>query len=81
MTARGVAAIRRWYGTTARRRARLWEAFSVAEFLGRFIAAYGELTASAPPSYGARVWTGMRSTWFQATSRAYAGLLAQPPAG
>jgi glycosyltransferase involved in cell wall biosynthesis len=70
-------ALARRYGEAAR--LRLGEAFSVAGFLGRFTAVYDELTGSAPPSCWARVWMAMRSTWFQVTSRAYAGLLSQPP--
>ena len=67
------------YGKAAR--ARLQAEFSVAGFLGRFTAIYDELTASAPPSCCARVSTAVRSTWFQITSRAYAGLVSEPPAG
>jgi L-malate glycosyltransferase len=71
-------ALARHYGEAAQ--ARLRQAFSVAGFLARFTAAYDELTASAPPAWYARMWTAIRSTWFQVTSRAYAGLLADPPA-
>lgn len=65
------------YGAAAR--ARLREAFNVAGFLVKFTAVYDELAGSALPSGLARIWTGVRSTWFQMTSRAYAGLLAEPP--
>jgi glycosyltransferase involved in cell wall biosynthesis len=71
-------ALARRYGEAAR--VRLGEAFSVAGFVGRFLGVCDELTAAAPPSCWARVWVAMRSTWFQATSRAYAGLLSEPPA-
>jgi L-malate glycosyltransferase len=67
----------RRFGEAAR--ARLREAFSVAGFLGRFTEVYDEMTASAPPAWYARMWTAIRSTWFQVTSRAYAGLQADPP--
>jgi len=70
-------ALARRYGEAAH--ARLREVFSVAGFVGRFTAVYDELTASAPPSCWARVGMGIRSTWFQLISRAYAGLLAEPP--
>jgi hypothetical protein len=69
-------ALARRYGEAAR--VRLGEAFSVAGFVGKFTAMYDELTASAPASCWARVWMAMRSTWFQVTSRAYAGLLSEP---
>jgi hypothetical protein len=59
-------------------RVRLGEAFSVAGFVGRFLGVCDELTVAAPPSWWARVWMAMRSTWFQITSRAYAGLRAPP---
>jgi len=70
-------ALARRFGEAAR--ARLQEAFSVAGFLGRFLGVYDELTVSAPPSGWVRIWRGMRSSWFQLTSRVYAGLLSQPP--
>jgi L-malate glycosyltransferase len=72
-------ALARRYGEAAR--ARLGEAFSVVGFLGKFTAVYDELTASAPPLGWVRVWRAMRSSWFQITSRAYAGLLSEPPVG
>jgi glycosyltransferase involved in cell wall biosynthesis len=70
-------ALARRYGEAAR--ARLKAEFSVGGFLGKFTAVYDELTASAPSSGWVRVWRGMRSSWFQITSRAYAGLLSEPP--
>jgi glycosyltransferase involved in cell wall biosynthesis len=70
-------ALARRFGAAAR--ARLRAEFSVAGFLGKFTAVYDELTASAPPACWARVWMGVRSVWFQVTSRAYAGLIAEPP--
>jgi hypothetical protein len=69
----------RRYGDAAL--ARLHARFSVTGFLAKFTAVYDDLTASAPPPCRARVWTAIRSTWFQLTSRAYAGLVAQPPSG
>jgi glycosyltransferase involved in cell wall biosynthesis len=72
-------ALARRYGDAAL--ARLHARFSVAGFLANFTAVYDDLTASAPPPCRARVWTAIRSTWFQLTSRAYAGLEAQPPSG
>jgi len=60
-------------------RARLREAFSVAGFVRKFTAVYDEMTASALRSGWARVWRAVRSSWFQITSRAYAGVLSEPP--
>ena len=68
----------RRYGEAAR--ARLKVEFSVAGFLGKFTGVYDELSSSGPRAWYARVWTAIRSTWFQGTSRAYAGLLSEPPA-
>ena len=67
----------RRYGEAAR--ARLRAEFSVAGFLRKFTAVFDEMTASAPRSCWVRMWMAIRATWFQLTSRAYAGLLAQPP--
>jgi glycosyltransferase involved in cell wall biosynthesis len=72
-------ALARRYGDAAL--ARLHARFSVAGFLANFTAVYDDLTATAPPPCRVRVWTAIRSTWFQLTSRAYAGLVAQPPSG
>lgn len=66
------------YGKAAR--ARLREAFSVAAFLGRFTAAYDDMTTSTKLSRWQRLWSGLRVTWLQTTSRAYAGLQPDPPA-
>ena len=71
-------ALARRFGDAAQ--ARLRTDFSVAGFVGRFTAVYDALTTSAPPSGRARVWMAIRSTRFQLTSRAYAGLLSHPPA-
>jgi glycosyltransferase involved in cell wall biosynthesis len=65
------------YGKAAR--VRLQAEFSVAGFLAKFAALYDEMTTSAPRSCWARLWMAIRSTWFQLTSRAYAGLLPEPP--
>jgi glycogen(starch) synthase len=65
------------YGAAAR--ARLEAEFSVVGFLAKFTAVYDELTGSAPPPCTTRVWMAIRATWFQLTSRAYAGLLSEPP--
>jgi glycosyltransferase involved in cell wall biosynthesis len=70
-------ALARRYGEAAR--ARLREAFSVAGFVRKFTAVYDEMTASALRSGWARVWRAVRSSWFQITSRAYAGVLSEPP--
>jgi glycosyltransferase involved in cell wall biosynthesis len=67
----------RHFGEAAQ--ARLRAEFSVAGFLTKFAAVYDAMTASAPAACWARVWRGMRSMWHQVTSRAYAGLLAEPP--
>ena len=70
-------ALARRFGEAAR--ARLKVEFGVAGFLGKFTEVYDEMTVSELPSCWARIWMGLRSTWFQVTSRAYAGLLSQPP--
>lgn len=71
-------ALARRYGEAAR--ARLRAEFAVPGFIGKFTAVYDELTTSAPPPLCIRLWRAIRSTWSQLTSRAYAGLLADPSA-
>ncbi len=65
-------ALARRYGEAARERLRA--EFNVAGFLDKVTVVCDELAASAPPSCITRAWMAICSTWFQLTSRAYAGL-------
>lgn len=70
------AALARRYGEAARQR--LDAHFSLAHFRNAFLAVYDALSGARPPAPLARLCQAVRSTWYQVTSRAYAGVLPPP---